>query len=166
MRALIVCALLLINFSPFLTAQDNLYTTIDQYIGNRYEFSMFENFERCAELYKAESGVIQTIADIKDKLLTFKINLTNGVNEYESNIDHLKHKRTQMRKFKTDHFSKKDVIYRLSKHFPKRNDYDGAVKAMFMLHYTYYLNITKAVTDGILSYNNVEDQNIIFAVNI
>ena len=37
---------------------------------------------------------------------------------------------------------------------PTQSDHEGAVKAVFMLHYSYFLNLTLAVTHGVLSYYN------------
>ena len=41
-------------------------------------------------------------------------------------------------------------IQMMARTFPQKDDYDGAIRAMFTLHYSYTLNLTMAVTNGTL----------------
>ena len=59
-----------------------------------------------------------------------------------------------LRNFTVESENNKKQIEAMTKDFPLKQEFNGAVKAMFMLHYTYYLNMTSAVTNGILSYYN------------
>ena len=46
----------------------------------------------------------------------------------------------------------KSKFAKINSEFPTKSDYFGAMKALFTLHYTYRLNLTSLVTDGILSF--------------
>ena len=130
--------------------------TIDDYLGHRYEFNMFENVEGCASVYRNESKVVNVLSEIKIKLLELK-------NNYSKTVELIKRKE-ELLKMKRDFNADKLILESLANDFPIQSDLNGAIKAMFLLHYTHYLNITKAVTEGVLTFSNHFNKEVSFQV--
>ena len=137
--------------------------SVDQYLGEKYKFDVMENFEECANIYKQESLLIQKLIETKTRLVTLKYDLMTQVQNMS------KQSMTDLRNiFIDEHHKRKSdssFINILSKIFPKRDDVTGALRAMFILHYTYYLNVTSAITSGKLSYLNHHKEMIHFQVS-
>ena len=67
-------------------------------------------------------------------------------------------------KMKREFNADRSMLESLAKDFPIQSDLNGAIKAMFLLHYTHYLNITEAVTEGVLTFSNHFNKEVSFQV--
>ena len=93
---------------------------IDAQLGKRYQFELFENFHRCAEVYKKEAKVIERMLEIKARLLELRANL-----KLYTYID-LKNEVThELNNFKSD----MRTLDELTMHYPLVTDFIGAIKA-------------------------------------
>ena len=64
-----------IIFAIAIADVENERKNIDQILGERYNFGMFENFEGCAKVYKQEGNMVGDIFDIRSKLSKMAENL-------------------------------------------------------------------------------------------
>ena len=135
-------------------AQEN---SIDAQLGRRYEFKLFENSKGCAELYRKEAAVVDLLSLKKIKLLEIE-------NKIKSRLKLLKNHTTFGKDMKelqlilhqgmNLHKKQKHYIKDMIENFPQLEDFIGSIKAMFMLHYSYGLNMSLAVQEGNLAYTN------------
>ena len=155
-------------FMNFYALSRESQKSIDQIMGERYRFDLFENFEECANVYRIEAKVVDKLSQEREKLTTMRIILRKLLIDIKENYKEklLKIADMIMVKGKQDFHEFYDNLASLANSFPTKMDREGAVKAMLMLHYTYQLNLTLAVTDGILSYSNVLNGPEEFAVRI
>lgn len=141
--------------------------SIDQLMGEKYKFDLFENFEACAEVYQHEKKVVDKLMEIKSKLshMAKHISTFNTKSKYNINKDMILKLRKnligegQLKKIKSS-------LNSLSHILPRKKDYKGAIKAMFMLHYSYDLNLTHAITEGGLLFINQERVQVEFNASI
>ena len=121
--------------------------TLDARIGKRYQFELFEDFNSCADLYHQEAKVVDRLIKIKMYLLEIKSRITNRTIRIQE-MKALKKSIEGAKNIQKQNFE--DV----GKKFPSIIDFMGSIKAMFMLHYSYGLNVALAVLEGKLSYTN------------
>ena len=152
-----VLYILLSIFCHHSKAQDMSEKTIDHYLGDRYEFNLFENAEECARVYKNESKVLDHLLSIKQKLLKLK--------KCCKDKENIRKTRELLITSANDIKAEKSSLKMITNGFPMENDFMGSIKAMFLLHYTHYINMTLAVTDGLLSFINDKDEEISFQVS-
>ena len=146
-----------INLFGIIQAEEKTKSkSIDQVLGERYKFDLFENFEGCAEVYKHEAKVVAKLSEIKLKLASVKENLTIFVIKAQKRDreDSLPELRRLVLEENQNHVKDQNDLVTMTDELPTQSDHEGAVKAVFMLHYSYFLNLTLAVTHGVLSYYN------------
>ena len=155
----------------FLTRGQNVITTsIEHYLGERYKFEVFENLEVCKTVYRHEDKVILKVMHMRDKIKKTKQKISQihssilVKKETEGLATELSNFIMMLRNFTIETTNSKNQIEEMTTDFPSKQEFNGAVKAMFMLHYTYYLNMTSAVTKGILSYYNHLQEHVQFQV--
>ena len=132
-------------------AQEN---SIDAQMGRRYEFRLFENTKECAELYRKESKVVDKLWYAKTKFLEIK----NAISRLKSfkNSTAYKMEKLQLILHQGKGFQKNQMLSfaYMIQDFPQLEDFIGSIKAMFILHYSYGLNMSLAVQEGKLAYTN------------
>ena len=146
-----------INLFGIIQAEEKTKSkSIDQVLGERYKFDLFENFEGCAEVYKHEAKVVAKLSEIKLKLASVKENLTIFVLKAQKRDreDSLPELRRLVLEENQNYVKDQNDLVTMTDELPTQSDHEGAVKAVFMLHYSYFLNLTLAVTHGVLSYYN------------
>ena len=146
-----------INLFGIIQAEEKTKSkSIDQVLGERYKFDLFENFEGCAEVYKHEAKVVAKLSEIKLKLASVKENLTIFVIKAQKRDreDSLPELRRLVLEENQNYVKDQNDLVTMTDELPTQSDHEGAVKAVFMLHYSYFLNLTLAVTHGVLSYYN------------
>ena len=131
-------------------ANDGQYS-LDAQMGRRYQFELFENFEGCAEVYKQEAKVVDKLVKIKTKLFAIQDQITKLKVETIDKMKELKQMVEDGRNFQKQ--DKQDIA-NLVTEFPRMIDFVGSIKAMFILHYSYGLNMSLAVQEGKLTYLN------------
>ena len=141
--------------------------SLDQIMGEKYKFDLFENFEGCAEVYKNEEKVVAKLSEIKLKLFNVKENLSKFIIKAQKRDrgDKLPELRRFVHEELLNYIKYQNDLATMTEEFPTQSDQEGAVKAMFMLHYTYFLNLTSAVTDGVWSYHNHHGRLITYDVS-
>ena len=147
----------IINLFVIIQAEEKKKSkSIDQMLGEKYKFDLFENFEGCAEVYKHEAKVVAKLSEIKLKLANVKENLSKFIIKAQKRDreDILPELRRLVHEENQNYVKDQNDFANMTEEFPTQSDHEGAVKAMFMLHYSYFLNLTLAVTDGVLSYYN------------
>ena len=128
--------------------------SIDEALGKKFKFQLFENFNGCKELYIQERNMVTKLIQVKQKLLeaqkNFRERLYAGVKKDRGDV------LLSVLRIKT--FSTLNDLIEFAdvktNEYPTEYDMIGSVKAMFILHYNYYLNITAAVYDGKLCYQD------------
>ena len=123
--------------------------SIDSILGKRYQFELFEYFEGCVETYNRESKVVQKLMEIKARLYRLK----QDIFKVMSSKSRLREVFGVMKSGKGIQ-NELDGTAKMSKTFPTKKDYLGSIKGMFFLHYSYGINLSKAVLDGTLSYKD------------
>ena len=149
--------IVVINLFGIIQAEEKTKSkSIDQVLGERYKFDLFENFEGCAEVYKHEAKVVAKLSEIKLKLASVKENLTIFVIKAQKRDreDSLPELRRLVLEENQNYVKDQNDLVTMTDELPTQSDHEGAVKAVFMLHYSYFLNLTLAVTHGVLSYYN------------
>ena len=126
--------------------------SIDDHLENRYQFELFENHEACIEVYYQEAKVVKQLFQVKERLFAIKETLqNNGIDTLDMYLKNLNNK---MKSHSTALNYYKTITKKLGTFFPNYNDYKGSIKGIFILHYSYGINVTEAVLDGILSFYN------------
>ena len=127
--------------------------SIDVELSTKFQFQLFENFNGCKDLYIQEKNVVDKLMEVKQKLLEGKNKLRgflkagdrkhreDMLSDFRRNISLIIHNINEFLEIETNEY-------------PTESDMNGSIKAMFILHYSYYLNMTAAVHDGKLSYKD------------
>ena len=127
--------------------------SIDVELSTKFQFQLFENFNGCKDLYIQEKNVVDKLMEVKQKLLEAKNKLRgflkagdrkhreDMLSDFRRNISLIIHNINEFLEIETNEY-------------PTESDMNGSIKAMFILHYSYYLNMTAAVHDGKLSYKD------------
>ena len=116
---------------------------LDEELAKKFQFQLFENFDGCRELYIQERKLVTKLLEVKQKLIKVKMDFRRITN-LRSMLPGLRNSHNYLTEFsevKTNEY-------------PTESDMLGSIKAMFILHYSYYLNMTRAVHDGQLSYQD------------
>ena len=126
--------------------------SIDEQLATKFQFQLFENFDGCKGLYIQERKLVKKLLEVKQRLLKAKSNFRGGLKA------DTKKDRTMSRDLRRKISSTINNLIEFSEvktnEYPTESDMLGSVKAMFILHYSYYLNMTAAVHDGKLSYQD------------
>ena len=124
--------------------------SIDAQMGKQYQFELFENFNGCADVYRKEAEIVNQLSDIKKKLTKVQEKLTKLgkcsrlMKDLKIHLESAKNYQSkQILNFESVHYD-----------FPKVIDVIGSIKAMFILHYSYNINMSLAVQDGTLAYKD------------
>ena len=125
--------------------------SIDDEMSTKFQFQLFENFNGCRDLYIEEKNVVNKLMEVKQKLFEIKSKFiwflkagerkdrdTNMLPDFRRNISSTIH----------------NLEVEANEEYPTESDMNGSIKAMFILHYSYYLNMTAAVHEGKLSYKD------------
>ena len=134
--------------------------SIDAKLGRRYQFEMFENFERCADVSKQEAHIIDLFLKLTHWLRNARKSFSFFMRD-KKDLPALKQNTTRYLEIISQ---TKETIISQSSTYPKLNDFIGSIKALFILHYSYNINMTKAVLNGKLSYSNHEGKLLDFQV--
>ena len=129
-------------------------SNIDAKLSHKYQFELFENFKLCSEVYKQESKAVDILFQIKSKLKEHKQNL-NIIRDSSKSVISLQNLKNELK----IHLQIRHMIiecYKMIKaiYHPQITDYIGSIKALFVLHYAYGINMTDAVLHGNLTYWN------------
>ena len=127
--------------------------SVDAQLGRRYQFELFENSKGCAEIYKQEAKVVEKLFYFKAKLLEIqaKINKFRFTNVKSTNLIDLKILLSSGQNFQNN---QNKNLNHMTHGFPQTVDVIGSIKGMFILHYSYGMNMSKAVLEGDLAYTN------------
>ena len=114
---------------------------------------MFENFIVCKRVFTLEQKVIKILLQLKSSLIQEKDSLLCHGLKRNSNIISTLLKRcacrikTMPQRFMKNKSYKRDEAIKQTAHlFPKKYDFEGAVKAMVTLYTTYNFDLTKTRT--------------------
>ena len=124
---------------------------LDEELAKKFQFQLFENFDGCKGLYVQERKLVTKLLELKQKLLKAKINFRAVSKDRAKSRDMLLDLR---RKISSTHNYLIELSEVKTNEYPTQSDVQGSIKAMFILHYSYYLNMTRAVHDGQLSYQD------------
>ena len=123
--------------------------SVDEHLVAKFQFHLFENFNGCRDVHMKEISVVKKLLALRQNLLETK-NILRGFSKKV--IEHL----LSILRWKIS--STIDTIDELSEvqtnEYPTDYDVMGSINAMFTLHYSYYLNMTAAVQEGKLSYQD------------
>ena len=124
---------------------------LDEELAKKFQFQLFENFDGCKGLYVQERKLVTKLLEVKQKLLKAKMNFRAVSKDRTKSRDMLLDLR---RKISSTHNYLIEFSEVKNNKYPTQSDVQGSIKAMFILHYSYYLNMTAAVYDGKLSYKD------------
>ena len=104
---------------------------------------MFEDFEGSTTLYRKESSMVNRLTKLKLGLYNLKAKISLYLDESKHDKIHkcsdLRH--TLHENYNYSLVTKETIATETSKYFPASNPYDGAIKAMFILQYSYAVNM-------------------------
>ena len=127
--------------------------SIDVELSKKFQFQLFENFYECKDLYTQEKYVVSKLVEVKQELLKAKAKLTCFLNASDR-----KDSEDVLFDFSKNIFSTLQFINEFleveTNEYPTESDMNGSIKALYILHYSYYLNLTAAVQDGKLKYKD------------
>ena len=116
---------------------------LDEELAKKFQFQLFENFDGCRELYFKERKLVTKLLEVKQKLIKVKMDFRRITNL-----------RSMLPGLRKSHNYLIEFSQVKTNEYPTESDMLGSIKAMFILHYSYYLNMTRAVHDGQLSYQD------------
>ena len=116
---------------------------LDEELAKKFQFQLFENFDGCRELYFKERKLVTKLLEVKQKLIKAKMNFARITNL-----------RAMLPGLRKSHNYLIEFSQVKTNEYPTESDMLGSIKAMYILHYSYYLNMTGAVYDGKLSYQD------------
>ena len=127
--------------------------SFDEELATKFQFQLFENFNGCKDLYIQEKNVVEKLMEVKQKLFEVKSKLSGflKVGDKKDREDMLSDFR---RNISATIRNINEFLEVETNEYPTDSDVNGSIKAMFILHYSYYLNMTAAVHDGKLSYKD------------
>ena len=127
--------------------------SVDEHLVAKFQFQLFENFNVCRDVYLKEIKVLKKLLEVRQNLLEAKRNLRDILKSGDNSISE-----NMLPSVKGKLSSTIDIISELSKvqtnEYPTDFDVMGSIKAMFILHSSYDLNMTAAVHEGKLSYQD------------
>ena len=116
---------------------------LDEELAKKFQFQLFENSDGCRELYFKERNLVTKLLEVKQKLIKAKMNFRRTTNL-----------RAMLPGLRKSHNHLIEFSEVKTNEYPTESDMLASIKAMFILHYSYYLNMTGAVHDGKLSYHD------------
>ena len=129
--------------------------SIDEELATKFHFKLFENFNGCKGLYIQEKEVIKKLMKVKQKLVEAQIILRrilkDGPKKERTKRETLSHLTRNISSTHNDLIELSEVK---TNEYPIGSDMIGSVKAMFTLHNSYYFNMTDAVYNGKLSFQD------------
>ena len=153
MPSIRVFLLLFVLGHPLVKSEMKKKVSIDEALGSRYKFDLFENFDGTKEVYLKEDVVIKKLLNIKTKLLECQNKLKNFIGAFKRDReDILPDLRRVLNNGFKNQLENSVALKEMTKEYPTKNDYNGAIKGMVVLHFSYYYNVTKAVEEGKISY--------------
>ena len=119
---------------------------------NPHAFHMFENFELNRKIFVQEQEVVKLMRDVRKYLNNNVLNIEQSIKKFKY-IDNDNIVKRDLLHFNTFHIKipiamlgigiKDMAILNDTSIFPKKYDYDGAVKAMVILQNTYHFDLAK-----------------------
>ena len=128
--------------------------SIDAHLGKRYQFELFEDSRGCAEVYNLEAKVVNQLFIIKAYLLKVQDRMNELKLSKNSNIDDMEELIMISEQGKNFQKLKMQDFKQTIQKFPQIEDFIGSIKAMFILHYSYGIDMSRAVLEGVLAYTN------------
>lgn len=141
-RAKKMFVLFLLLFIPF--GESARKVTIDEIDGQKFDFKLFENVDGSIKVYQQEKLLIGKLKDIREELKTAKKSMKNNL--HKSDI------LTALKAMKMSIKSTFENVQNLTSEFPRVEDFDGAIRGLFAIFYTYQFNLTEAMQSGKFEY--------------
>lgn len=138
-----------------INSKNELNKTQNMFIDpNPHAFHMFENFDLNQKIFESEQKLVQMLKKVRIQIQNFQKNLNELVVKKKRKTNgripvKIKQKSNNKRYLGdlNELYLKQYISKKLST-FPKKHDYDGAVKGMVILQNTYNFDLQKAIKSG------------------
>lgn len=136
----------LISFQLILNSIINA-KSIEEKIGSKYEFLLFENFQKTAEVYINEARMVTTLESLKQQLTDSITKLKAAREITNGKMNHILILNDIVSEIASNHRKILKSLYKIKNDLPSKQDYEGSKKGLLTLFYAYEFNITHAIQD-------------------
>lgn len=116
--------------------------TIDEIYGQKFDFKLFENVDGSSKVYQQEKVLIEKLKGIREKFRLVKTVMKN-VDDYD-----LQNVANCLQNLKMDVEKWQENVQNETSEFPRIEDFDGAIRGLFTIFYTYHFNLTQSMHSG------------------